>query len=172
MKVIISEIPEEGIEIELTERISSDESIKLLSPVHASLRIDKKDSEVIVTGTASGDVELQCSRCLRIFNMNIDSQIDVVYHSAAEINKEEHYELKGDELDTGFYKNDTLDTDDLLREQLMLNVPMKSLCSADCKGFCPTCGADLNVTQCNCVTSEIDPRLAVLKQLLEKKSKT
>lgn len=168
MKIIISEIPEEGLELELTEKISSDESIKLLSPVKASLRIDKKGSEVIITGRAKGTVELQCSRCLKTFGMDIDSVIDVVYHPASEINKEEHYELKGDELDTGFYKNDILNTEDLLKEQLVLNIPMKPLCSEDCKGLCPKCGADLNVTQCNCAASEIDSRLAVLKQLLGK----
>jgi uncharacterized protein len=172
MKVIISEIPEEGLELELTEKISSDESITIVSPVKASLRIDKKGSEVIITGAAKGTVELQCSRCLKSFEMDIDSKIDVVYHPASEINKEEHYELKGDELDTGFYRNDTLDTDDLLREQLVLNIPMKPLCSEGCKGLCPKCGVDLNITQCNCAISEIDSRLAVLKQLLGKKNKT
>lgn len=172
MKVIISEIPEEGLELELTEKISSDESITIVSPVEASLRIDKRGSEVIITGTAKGTVELQCGRCLKIFGMDIDSRIDVVYHPASEINKEEHYELKCDELDTGFYKNDILDTDDLLKEQLVLNVPMKPLCSEGCKGLCPKCGIDLNITQCNCPTSEIDSRLAVLKQLLGKKNKT
>lgn len=172
MKVIISEIPEEGLELELTEKISSDEYITIVSPVEASLRIDKRGSEVIITGTAKGTVELQCGRCLKIFGMDIDSRIDVVYHPASEINKEEHYELKGDELDTGFYTNDILDTDNLLKEQLVLNVPMKPLCSEGCKGLCPKCGIDLNITQCNCPTSEIDSRLAVLKQLLGKKNKT
>jgi uncharacterized protein len=172
MKVIISEIPEEGLELELTEKISSDESITIVSPVKASLRIDKKGSEVIITGAVKGTVELQCSRCLKIFGMNIDSRIDVVYHPASEINKEEHYELKGDELNTGFYKNDILDTEDLLKEQLVLNMPMKPLCSEGCKGLCPKCGVDLNTMQCSCAASEIDSRLAVLKQLLGKKNKT
>lgn len=169
MKVIISEIYEEGLKLELTEKISSDESIKIVMPVKASLKIDKKGSEVIITGTAKGTVELQCSRCLKVLDMDIDSIINVVYHPASEINKEEHYELKGDELDTGFYRNDTIDTEDLLKEQLVLNLPMKPLCSNDCKGLCPKCGVDLNIAQCNCPVSEVDSRLAVLKQLLNKK---
>jgi uncharacterized protein len=165
MKIIISEIPEEGIELELTEKISS-ESIKILSPIHAFLKIGRKDSEVIVDGVLNADIEQQCSRCLKIFKMSIRTQIGVVYHPAEDINREEHYELKGDELDTGFYKEDIIDTDDLIREQMLLNIPMKPLCSAQCKGLCPKCGADLNETQCSCVISEIDTRLAVLKQLL------
>ncbi|HAK87849.1 MAG: hypothetical protein A2077_06645 [Nitrospirae bacterium GWC2_46_6] len=168
MKIVISEIPEEGIELELKEAIPAD-PVKIVSPVTASLRIDKQGSEAIVTGNAGADVELQCSRCLKVFTMKVNSDINVVYRPAEDIVREEHYEIRGDELDTGFYKNDILDTDDLLKEHVLLNVPMKPLCSAECKGLCPKCGADLNITQCNCPISEIDSRLAVLKQLLKKK---
>jgi uncharacterized protein len=169
MKIIISEIPENGLELDLTERIESDSSIRILSPVYASLRVDKQGSEVIITGIANAETEQQCSRCLEVFSMDIKSDIDIVYRPAMDINKDEHYELKSDELDTGFYKNDVLDTDDLLKEQLLLNVPMKPLCSTECKGLCPKCGANLNTAQCNCVISEIDSRLSVLKQLLTRK---
>lgn len=168
MKVIISEIPADGVEFELTEKISS-ESINVLSPVHAFVRIDKKESEVIVKGVINCNVEQECSRCLNPLSMDIKSQINVVYHSDKDIIKEGHYELKSDELDTGFYKNDILDIDELLIEQLLLNIPMKPLCSPNCKGLCPKCGIDLNLTQCNCEISEINPQLALLKQLLKRK---
>lgn len=169
MKIIISEIPENGLELDLTERIESDAFIKILSPAYASLRVDKQGSEVIITGIANAETEQQCSRCLKVFSMNIKSDIDIVYRPVIDINKDEHYELKSDELDTGFYKNDALDIDDLLKEQLLLNVPMKPLCSTGCKGLCLKCGANLNTAQCNCVISEIDSRLSVLKQLLIRK---
>jgi len=169
MKVIIPEIPEEGIEIELNEKLSTG-AFKILSPVQGFLKIDKIGTGVSIKGHESADVEQQCSRCLNIFITNIKTQIDVIYHPVVDIGKEEHYELKGDELNTEFYKGDVLDTNDLLIEQMLLNVPMKPLCSTDCKGICPKCGTDLNIKQCNCVISEIDSRLAVLKQLLGKKS--
>ncbi|MBI3592648.1 MAG: DUF177 domain-containing protein [Nitrospirae bacterium] len=168
MKIIISEIPEEGMEIELKEKIEP-ESVKILSPVHAALKINKIGSEVLVNGDMDVDIELQCSRCLNMFTMNIRSRLNVVYDPAETINREERYELKSDELDMGFYKNDTLDTDDMLTEQLMLNMPMKPLCSPECKGICPQCGADLNVNKCSCEESEIDPRLEKLKELLKRK---
>jgi uncharacterized protein len=168
MKVIISEIPEEGIEIELNEKLPTG-AFKILSPVKGFLKIDKIGTELSVKGIENADIEQQCSRCLNTFITNIKVQINVVYHPVVNIGKEEHHELKGDELNTGFYKGDVLDTDDLLAEQMLLNIPMKPLCSTDCKGICPKCGADLNIKQCNCVVSEIDSRLAVLKQLLGKK---
>lgn len=168
MKIIVSEIPEEGIDIELDEAITV-ESVKTVSPLHASLKLRTLGSEVLVNGMLEGDVELLCSRCLNAYNMGVRSQINVVYEPSERINKEERHKLKSDELDIGFYKEDTLDTDEVLTEQLLLNIPMKPLCSPECKGICPKCGADLNVSGCKCSTSEIDSRLKVLEQLLKRK---
>ena len=168
MKIVISEIPEEGMDVELNENISL-ESVKTASPLHAVLNMRTIGSEVLVNGMLEGEVELMCSRCLNAYTMRVRPQINVVYEPSEVINKEEHHKLKSDELDTGFYKNDTLDTDEFLVEQLLLNLPMKPLCSPECKGICPNCGADLNVLSCNCSVSEIDPRLKVLEQLLKKK---
>jgi uncharacterized protein len=168
MKIIISEIPEEGIDTELSESIAL-ESVKTVSPLHVFLKIRKIGSEVLVNGAIEGDVELLCSRCLNMYTTKVQSQINVVYEPSATINREEHYRLKRDELDTGFYKNDTLDTDEVLVEQLLLNMPMKPLCSSDCKGICPKCGADLNISGCSCSVGEVDTRLKVLEQLLKKK---
>lgn len=168
MKIIISEIPEEGIDLELDESIAL-ESVKTLSPLHAVLKIRTIGSEVLVNGSMEGDIELTCSRCLNAYAMKASSPINVVYEPSAMLDKEEHHKLKSDELDIGFYKNDTLDTDEVLVEQLLLSIPMKPLCSSECKGICPKCGADLNVSGCNCSTSEVDSRLKVLEQLLKKK---
>jgi uncharacterized protein len=168
MKITVSDIPDEGIDLELEERLSS-ETIKILSPVKAVLRLDKKGSEVIVRGVINGEVEQQCGRCLKTFGMDIRSQLDLTYRPAEELKRDEHHELKGEELETGFYGNDELDIDELLKEQMLLNIPMKPLCSAQCKGLCPKCGTDLNSAQCGCEVSVVDERLAVLKQLLKRK---
>ncbi len=168
MKIVISEIPEEGIDVECNENITL-ESVKTVSPLHAVLNIRTIGSEVLVNGMMEGEIELLCSRCLNAYTMKCKQQINVVYEPSEVLNKEEHHKLKSDELDMGFYKNDTLDTDEVLVEQLLLNLPMKPLCSPECKGICPKCGADLNVSGCNCSTSEIDSRLKVLEQLLKKK---
>jgi uncharacterized protein len=168
MKIIVSEIPEEGMDLELSETFSL-ESVRTPSPLHAVLKIRSIGSEVLVDGSIEGDVELICSRCLNSYTMGVKSQINVVYEPAAMINREEHHRLRSDELDMGFYKNDTLDTDEVLVEQLLLSIPMKPLCSSDCKGICPKCGADLNVSGCNCGAAETDTRLKILEQLLKKK---
>lgn len=169
MKIIVSEIPEKGMDLELSEKIESDTDLKILSPVQALIRIDKKNSEIFLKGTLSVTLQQQCSRCLKIFDTEMKIDIDTLYRPSKEIDVEEHYELKSDELETAFYKNDEIDIDDLLKEQILLNLPMKPLCSEQCKGLCPKCGTDLNITQCKCEVSEVDERLAVLKQLLKRK---
>ncbi|MBZ0154596.1 MAG: DUF177 domain-containing protein [Alphaproteobacteria bacterium] len=168
MKIIVSEIPEEGLNIDIEETIHS-ELVKIVSPVSASLRIEKRNAEVLVQGEIHAKVELQCSRCLQSFTVPVHSALSVVYDPAEVINREENYSLKGDELDMGFYRNDTLDLNDLLLEQLLLNIPMKPLCRPDCEGICPQCGKDLNAEKCTCEVSEIDPRMKVLEQLLKRK---
>jgi uncharacterized protein len=168
MKIIVSEIPEEGIELELKDNIKTD-VVRIVSPVNSVLRFDKIEDEVIVKGALSADVELQCSRCLNNFPTRISSQVNVVYHPVREIVKSEQHELKSAELDTVFYSDNIIETDDLLGEQLILNLPMKPLCSPDCKGFCPKCGADLNISGCGCETKETDSRFDVLKKLKKEK---
>ena len=65
-------------------------------------------------------------------------------------------------------KNDSVDIDTPLGEAILLSFPITFLCKEDCKGLCPMCGEDLNEGECNCVKKEIDPRLEILKKLLDK----
>ncbi|MFO0753352.1 MAG: DUF177 domain-containing protein [Thermodesulfovibrionales bacterium] len=154
--------------LDVEETIHS-ELVKVVSPARASLRIEKREAEVLVQGEVQAEVELQCSRCLQGFTVPVRSSLSVVYDPAESISREENYSLKGDELDMGFYRNDTLDLNDLLLEQMLLNIPMKPLCRPDCKGICPQCGKDLTAEKCACEVSEIDPRMKVLEQLLKRK---
>ncbi len=78
----------------------------------------------------------------------------------------------GSEQDDDAYvvtPEERLDLDELLREDVLLDLPSKYLCSPDCKGLCPKCGKNLNEGPCNCGSREIDPRLEILKSLLETK---
>ncbi|MBN1297720.1 DUF177 domain-containing protein, partial [bacterium] len=64
--------------------------------------------------------------------------------------------------------DDRIDICRVIAEQIVLQIPMKTLCSDDCKGLCSRCGADLNAGTCGCDRDSVDPRLAKLKDLLEK----
>ncbi|MDR1563761.1 MAG: DUF177 domain-containing protein [Oscillospiraceae bacterium] len=75
--------------------------------------------------------------------------------------------LEGEEVnDLILVENNRLDLDDLALSDILLELPSKHLCTAACKGLCPKCGTNLNQGECGCEKHEIDPRLAVLKTLL------
>ena len=167
MKIVLSEITDEGLDLDFEETVASN-ALQLLTPVRTKLRIEKTGHEVFVNGSIVAGVELQCSRCLTRFPKDIEASINVVYHPVEELRGEDKHEVKEDELDMGFYKGDELDIDELVAEQIILSVPMKPLCSESCKGLCPRCGADLNVGACSCAWNEPDPRLAVLKKFFDK----
>lgn len=166
MKIVLSDITDEGLDLAFQEALSSEE-FKLLSPARVTLRVEKIGAEVVAEGKVRTSIELQCSRCLRSFAKDLDVNINVVYHPVEELKGEEKHEIKDDELDMGFYEGDELDVLDLVTEQILLNVPMKPLCCESCKGICPKCGADLNVAPCACESRETDPRLEILKKLLD-----
>jgi len=166
MKIQIPDIPEEGLEVDVEEDLRI-EGISAVSPVKARLSITKVATEVMVSGDMSLELEDACSRCLKSIRQVQNLPVNVVYHPAAEIGSEKH-ELHDDEMDMGFYQGDELDLQELLSEQVMLNLQMKPLCDEACKGICPKCGTDLNTGTCTCEKRETDPRLEVLKKLLEK----
>jgi len=166
MKIVIPDIPEEGLIVELEEKISL-EGFSVSSPVKAQLAVSKTANEVMVTGSLSVELAMECSRCLKDVQQAQDLPVNVVYHPAEEIGSEKHG-LRDDEMDMGFYTGEELDLQELITEQILLSVQMKPLCNEDCKGICPKCGIDLNTGTCTCVQKEIDPRLEVLKKLLQK----
>jgi uncharacterized protein len=69
------------------------------------------------------------------------------------------------ELDEAYVENGEIDLAEVVREQILLDLPEQVYCSDDCKGLCPKCGSNLNLIDCNCIFSEIDPRWAALKGL-------
>ena len=164
MKVLIPEIPPQGLDIELQETIDSD---TFFSPIRAQLRIGKVATEVMVKGNLLAEVKLQCSRCLKDFRSVLSVPIDVVYHPVEELKGEDKHEIKVEELDMDFYSGEKLDLLDLIMEQLMLNLPMKPLCNESCRGICLKCGTDLNIDNCNCASKDIDPRLEAFKEVIK-----
>ncbi len=64
-------------------------------------------------------------------------------------------------------KGDSIDLREPVMESILLELPVKVLCSEECKGLCPICGADRNVEECSCSIHEVDPRMQQLKRLLE-----
>lgn len=100
----------------------------------------------------------QCSRCLA--PVEIPLEVDV---------HEEFSRLSNQaDEDIHYFYGDNIDIAEVLRENVILSLPAKTLCSPDCRGLCPYCGADLNQVSCDCKPQSGDPRLAVLEKLISK----
>lgn len=91
-----------------------------------------------------------CARCLKPVTETIEFKINDVVG-------EDGITLNGTVLDMG----------DVVRQNVFLNIPLKFICSEDCKGLCAGCGANLNTDKCSCGDEEIDERFAALKKLLD-----
>jgi uncharacterized protein len=114
-------------------------------------------------------IELACSRCLEDYALPVDEAFDVLYLPHAPTGAGEERAVEDDDLSTAFYDDNVIDLGQLMQEQCYLAVPMKPLCKEDCRGLCPQCGTNFNTASCDCRTSWVDPRLAVLDQLREDK---
>ncbi len=127
------------------------------------LRVERDGVDVFVTGQVRSTVPQTCSRCLESFSAPVRTEVDVRF--APRPSSADAVELAGDDLDLCFYTDDQIDLDAVIEGETTLALPMKPLCRADCRGLCPVCGGNRNLTACGCDTRPPDPRLAVLKDM-------
>ena len=140
-----------------------------MAPIHFDAHIRKVEKEITIEGRISTKIEMMCSRCLKSYETSLDDTFEVIYRPQPDEDKlGEEIELDDTEMNVTYYQGDSISIDELLREQLLLLLPMKPLCQIDCAGLCPICGKDLNEERCTCSRENFDPRLAVLEKLLHK----
>ena len=129
-------------------------------PVKAEGTVRNTAGVLVMKGEITTCIHGICDRCAAEFDREMELPIDAVLVTelANEENEDEWvFTLEGD----------SADLDDIVRTIFVLNMDSKLLCSDDCKGLCCGCGKNLNLEPCSC-EKEIDPRLAALKQLLNK----
>lgn|SRR5690554_5836095 len=150
--------------VKLEDLDLSNNKINIVEPIEYKGEIFKVDGEKIINIRISYKYKEICHRCLTPTTKNVETALS---GKLVEGKKEENDKYDGyDELI--FYEDDLLDLNDYVINQVVLSLPMKTLCSDDCKGLCPKCGADLNRSKCDCIHENIDPRLEKLKEFLPK----
>jgi uncharacterized protein len=120
--------------------------------------------EIRITGHLSVPLEAACDRCLEKASFPIDSDFTLYYRPITEGYGDEK-EIDAGEAEMGFYEGEGLELNDVLREQILLALPMQRVCREDCLGICPACGQNRNHKQCQCQAATTDDRWAALKQL-------
>ncbi len=168
MKVDISELKENrnaSMELSFLEPVTlikiGGEEITFNGPASVELFISNDTDFFTIYGSVSVEAFLRCSRCLKVFTFPLKGTIEAQYRQVSP-----GYEGIED-ADLKVFNGNEIDVTSDIKEGLILSLPVKAVCFEECKGLCPTCGKDLNKGKCECKIEDIDPRLAVLKDLLK-----
>jgi uncharacterized protein len=169
MRIDIRELEEEPLtltgEVPLKDLNFDPAEIRVLGPIVVTLTAKKQAQRIRVRGRFAVDVEVPCARCLDPVRVPLVSEFDQFYQSNADHQLAGEIVLNEKDTEIGFFNGDFIEVSDIVREQVLLALPMKPVCREDCKGLCPHCGKNRNAEACDCQTSSTDPRLAPLLKI-------
>jgi DUF177 domain-containing protein len=144
-----------------------DPKLKQAEPLQSSGKVELVTGslgEIRVSGQVKVRMQAECDRCLEPAVFPLDSGFELYYRPVTEGYGEEKA-IDPSEAEMGFYEGDGLELNDVLREFVLLDLPMRKLCDENCKGICPVCGQNRNQKECRCRTTASDDRWAALKEL-------
>ena len=121
--------------------------------------------DIRVRAEYSGDFNLPCARCLEPVEQHLEGTFDLLYRPLGVDAGADEHSISTSETEIGYYQGDGLELEDVLREQVLLSLPARALCSEGCKGLCPQCGQNLNTAACSCDSTPRDPRWQALAGL-------
>ena len=124
--------------------------------------------DIRVNGEVSAELEVACARCLEPVLQDVKRNFDLLYRPLGIDAGREEMSVTGAEAEIGYYQGEGLLLEDVIREQVLLALPLKAICRQDCKGLCPQCGTNLNSGSCSCAEPAEDPRWSALKDLRDK----
>ena len=122
-------------------------------------------ADIRLRGHFSGRFEVPCARCLDPVEIPLDADFDLIFRPAEADADLPERSMTAPETEIGYYQGDSLALEDVLREQVLLSLPVRTLCKPDCKGLCPRCGVNRNRQACSCDAGPGDPRWETLAGL-------
>jgi uncharacterized protein len=148
--------------------IEYDEGLRQVNPLVAKGTAELLANtlgEVRIRGRVNVRMRSDCDRCLEPAEFPIDSDFDLYYRPAAPESFGEEVEIDKGESEIAFYEGDGIELKDVLREYVLLSMPMQRICCEDCHGICPVCGQNRNTVKCGCEVKPVDDRWSALKNL-------
>lgn len=124
--------------------------------------------DIRVVGSFSTRIAVRCARCLEPVPSQLQSSFDLLYRPRGIERRGPESSITEAETEIGFYSGEGLLLEDVLKEQVLLAVPLKALCREDCKGLCPSCGRNRNRESCDCAPPAADARWAALGKIRER----
>ena len=142
-----------------------DPAIRLTSDLQVECEVVRHAAQVDIRGTIGVEAEIECTRCLEPVSHTLPIEFTASFVAPENFSATKEHEVAAEDLDTDVLESDRLDLKEIVREQILLNLPEQVFCGPDCKGICPKCGANRNLIDCNCDLTETDPRWEALRNL-------
>ena len=174
----IGSITETGLDIDeqvdpnslpMLKSVARDSDIAFDHPVRVIIRAASSGETILLDGTAATGVLLPCSRCLKRFNLTVQTEFSATAvpepPSQAPASTADEIELNTAEMEMILYTGNSIDLREEIAQQIIMALPFNPVCSPSCKGLCSQCGADRNESDCRCAESDSGNPFAALKTL-------
>jgi len=170
----LDDIPPEGLNLNWTEErpslLAYLENLSQIdfdfeTPLQSEVKVCKAGRSVLMMGKVKTNLRLQCVRCLKEFSFPISSAFELTLYPLKETSFTEETELRENDMESGFYEGGEIHLSEIACEQIFLEIPYQPLCHEECKGLCPKCGKDLNLTSCHCVKEAFESGFSALQKL-------
>jgi uncharacterized protein len=122
-------------------------------------------ADIRLRGHWAGKFEIPCARCVEDVSTELEGDFDLIFRPLGADAGPLERSISAVETEIGYYQKDSLLLEDVLREQVLLSLPVRTLCKEDCKGLCPHCGGNRNSQACSCEEGQTDPRWETLGEL-------
>jgi uncharacterized protein len=122
-------------------------------------------ADIRLRGKFAGKFQIPCARCVEPVEVPLAAEFDLIFRPAEADAEAPERSITAPETEIGYYQEDSLLLEDVLREQVLLSLPVRTLCKPDCKGLCPRCGQNRNSQPCHCDEGPSDPRWEALAGL-------
>ncbi|HEU5350305.1 MAG TPA: DUF177 domain-containing protein [Terracidiphilus sp.] len=122
-------------------------------------------ADIRLKGHFAGRFEVPCARCVEPVEVPLGAEFDLLFRPLGADAGAPERAISAGETEIGYYQGDSLLLEDVLREQVLLSLPARTLCKPDCKGLCPRCGKNRNLEACACEEGPRDPRWEALQGL-------
>jgi uncharacterized protein len=122
-------------------------------------------ADIRLRGRYAGAFKVPCARCVEPVDIPLAADFDLIFRPIGADAESSERSISAHETEIGYYQGDSLLLEDVLREQVLLSLPVRTLCKPDCKGLCPRCGKNRNLEACSCEEAPSDPRWEALAGL-------
>lgn len=122
-------------------------------------------ADIRLRGKFSGRFQVPCARCVEPVEIPLEAEFDLIFRPTGVDSESAERSITAPETEIGYYLKDSLLLEDVLREQVLLSLPVRTLCKPDCKGLCQRCGANRNSQTCTCEEGPQDPHWEALSGL-------